>query len=177
MTFFVDESCPPSFAEVRCDIPSTLRQRYLVLDILNLNPLSSLSLPHATCSDRAESEKNAKGNAQSPNSLHLIADGLACANPGEVVVFGHVRAHAGDERTSEGRIGLAAQGCTVEVRKRLASGDGNNHDSDEEDRVTTKGNEERQLCVVVEDISDGDIEYGYAGLKSRLVLLVANTAS
>lgn len=57
-----------------------------------------MSSPKANADHPAESKKNAKRNAETPDGLHLVTSRLASSGPDPVVYFAHVHA----DRVKEG---------------------------------------------------------------------------
>ena len=92
-----------------------------------------MSLPHASGTDGAKGEKHTQGDAQAPDSLHLIARGLVGASPDPVVDLLHVRAHGVQERC--GCPATVGQCDAVEVGEGLSYGDCDDDDGDQEGAV------------------------------------------
>lgn len=93
-------SSPLFTCTILCTIcPSLPLNSLVTLDILDDHLLSLLLLPHTSTDNSTESKKHTQSDAQTPDSLHLIASGFAGPNPFVVIALLHVLAHAGNERS------------------------------------------------------------------------------
>lgn len=75
-----------------------------------------------------------------------------------------------EERVDEvGRVAVVGELGAGEVADGLADGAGDDDAGNQDERVGSCGNQERQHIVPVEDVADDDVQSSNAGLSSSLV--------
>ena len=107
-------------------------------------------------------------DTQTPDRLRLQARGLRHAHPSTVVDLAPVLVDTVPQRHGEvvrgAHVVRGADGLAVEVRERLADGDGDDDQSDEQQAIDDGGDEEREDVVEEEDECDNAVDDCYACL-------------
>ncbi|KFY06276.1 hypothetical protein V492_08092, partial [Pseudogymnoascus sp. VKM F-4246] len=159
---------PPSPAQRASylDTPPTSPKRpesSLPALLLEISEPPPRPLPQQRAHRRRKRKKDAKRNAQAPNTLHLVTSQTVRASPDKVIHLPHIGANRRQEGFSAAAV-LGESGA-VEVGEGLADGDGDDDDGDEEGGVEAGCDEEGEVAVPEEDVGDCAVEDCYAGLR------------
>ena len=114
-----------------------------------------MSLPQAHADNATKSKEDAKCDTQTPDALHLEARGAVSTRPYEVIDLAHILADGLDEC-----VGVAAgfgESGTVEIGQRLADGDGDDNNCDQESRIQSGGDQEWEKGIQVQNVGDGAV--------------------
>jgi len=121
------------------------------------------SLPETNAHQERKGEKHTEGDGETPDSLDLVAGRLINSDKAEIGqslgdIDGPRGKWQGGGVCAEGWVCLCRESCAVEHGQGLPDERGNNNGGDEQNSVEDGGEEKWKHVVVVEDISDDNVD-------------------